>query len=292
MKPNNQSDACIGIVGLGLIGGSLGLDLQKLGCHVKGLTNKGITAQKARDRKLATEISTDSRILVDCDLVILALPLDQLIHPEQSLIAALPESAVITDVGSVKGPVLKIWRELHPRFVGSHPMAGNAKAGVEAGQIGLFQNRPWIATPEERTDPYALSMVKELALSLNCDWVTAHADLHDEAVALISHLPIIISAALLRTVGKEPNQQIKELAQKLASSGFADTTRIGGGNPQLGASMASSNSAAILHGLSSYRYSLELLEKAILQGNWPELKKELELTKALRPNFLNSQNQT
>ena len=152
MENKRSSPSCIGIVGLGLIGGSLGLDLQALGYEVHGLVHRSSTAQKAQDRKLAQVISIDTKILSDCELIILALPLDQLLKPSDYLLSALPKSAVITDVGSVKAPVVKVWRELHQNFVGSHPMAGTNDSGVGAGKKGLFNKRPWVTTPEAKTN--------------------------------------------------------------------------------------------------------------------------------------------
>jgi arogenate dehydrogenase (NADP+) len=278
----------VGIVGLGLIGGSLGLDLQADGWDVQGLVHRSVTAQRAKERGLVSDVSTDPACLTGCDLVILALPIPLLLHPEPSLLEALPAEAVITDVGSVKQPVLNAWRDRHPRFVASHPMAGTALAGVEAGIKGLFRGRPWIATPEPKTDPSALAMVQSLALSLGSHWLTAAAAQHDQAVALISHMPVLVSAALLRAVGDERDPEIRRLALVLASSGFADTTRVGGGNPDLGVAMASSNREALLRSLAAYRWSLEQLEDAVLQESWPQLQIELKRTQALRPGFLDA----
>ena len=276
----------VGIVGLGLIGGSLGLDLQADGWDVQGLVHRSATAERVKERGLVSDVSTDPACLDGCDLVILALPIPLLLHPEPSLLEALPAEAVITDVGSVKQPVLEAWRERHPRFVASHPMAGTALAGVEAGIKGLFRGRPWIATPEPKTDPSALAMVQSLALSLGSHWLTAAAAQHDQAVALISHMPVLVSAALLRAVGDERDPEIRRLALVLASSGFADTTRVGGGNPDLGVAMASTNREALLRSLAAYRWSLEQLEDAVLQENWPQLQIELKRTQELRPGFL------
>jgi arogenate dehydrogenase (NADP+) len=278
----------VGIVGLGLIGGSLGLDLQADGWDVQGLVHRSATAERAKERGLVSDVSTDPTCLAGCDLVILALPIPLLLDPEPSLLQALPAEAVITDVGSVKQPVLEAWRERHPRFVASHPMAGTALAGVEAGIKGLFRGRPWIATPEPKTDPSALAMVQSLALSLGSHWLTAAAAQHDQAVALISHMPVLVSAALLRAVGDERDPEIRRLALALASSGFADTTRVGGGNPDLGVAMASTNREALLRSLAAYRWSLEQLEDAVLQENWPQLQIELKRTQALRPGFLDA----
>ena len=283
-----ESKGSVGIVGLGLIGGSLGLDLRALGWSVQGLVHRTATAERALERGLVDAVSTDPACLSSCDLVILSLPIPALLAPESTLLEAIPESAVVTDVGSVKQPVLEVWRSLHPRFVASHPMAGTASAGVEAGQTGLFRGRPWIATPEAGTDPTAVEVVRTLAHDLGSQWHTASAEQHDQAVALISHMPVLVSAALLRTAGDERDPEIRQLAQSLASSGFADSTRIGGGNPDLGVAMASSNSAAVLKALAAYRWSLEQLEDAVLRNNWQQLHRELQRTQTLRPDYQQS----
>ena len=283
-----ESKGSVGIVGLGLIGGSLGLDLRSLGWSVQGLVHRTATAERALERGLVDAVSTDPACLSSCDLVILSLPIPALLAPESTLLEAIPESAVVTDVGSVKQPVLEVWRSLHPRFVASHPMAGTASAGVEAGQAGLFRGRPWIATPEAGTDPTAVEVVRTLAHDLGSQWHTASAEQHDQAVALISHMPVLVSAALLRTAGDERDPEIRQLAQSLASSGFADSTRIGGGNPDLGVAMASSNSAAVLKALAAYRWSLEQLEDAVLRNNWQQLHRELQRTQSLRPDYQQS----
>ena len=280
-----ESKGSVGIVGLGLIGGSLGLDLRALGWSVQGLVHRTATAERALERGLVDAVSTDPARLSSCDLVILSLPIPALLAPESTLLEAIPGSAVVTDVGSVKQPVLEVWRSLHPRFVASHPMAGTASAGVEAGQAGLFRGRPWIATPEAGTDPAALDVVRSLAQCLGSRWHTASAEQHDQAVALISHMPVLVSAALLRTAGDERDPEIRQLAQSLASSGFSDSTRIGGGNPDLGVAMASSNSAAVLKALAAYRWSLEQLEDAVLRNNWQQLHRELQRTQSLRPDY-------
>jgi len=279
---------CVGIVGLGLIGGSIGLDLRAQGIKVQGLVHRSSTAERAMERGLVSAVSTDPACLACCDLVILALPIPALLKPNAELLEALPAEAVVTDVGSVKQPVLQEWKGRHPRFVASHPMAGTAQAGVEAGQRDLFQGRPWIATPDAETDSAALAVVEDLARRLGSRWFTAGAAQHDQAVALISHMPVLVSAALLRAAGDERDPEIRTLAQALASSGFADTSRVGGGNPDLGVAMASSNREAVLKALAAYRWSLEQLEDAVIKTNWDQLHKELTRTQHLRPGFLDA----
>jgi arogenate dehydrogenase (NADP+) len=290
----------VGVVGLGLIGGSLGLDLLAAGARVRALVHRPATAERARERGLASEVSTDPDVLQGCALVVLALPLDRLLDPDPALVAALPAGAVITDVGSVKGPVLRRWQGLlatagggrdPARFVASHPMAGTARAGVEAGESGLFRGRPWVATPEAATDPHALAAVRELAEALGADWLCCDADAHDRAVALISHLPVLVGAALLQAADAGATDAGATdagaaLVRALASSGFADTTRVGGGNPELGMLMARTNREALLAALGHYRRSLEALEAMVARGAWAELQQSLERSRRLRPEFL------
>ena len=150
MELKTKPSKNIGIVGLGLIGGSLGLDLQKLGYTVYGITHREKTAQKARERKLAQIISTDPSVLKNCSLIYIALPLEQLLNPSSSLINAIPRNAVVTDVGSVKVPILNTWNKLHPRFVASHPMTGTEESGVNAGRYNLFKNCLLYTSPSPR----------------------------------------------------------------------------------------------------------------------------------------------
>jgi arogenate dehydrogenase (NADP+) len=281
----------VGIVGLGLIGGSLGLDLRARGLEVRALVHREATAERARQRGLADAVATDPSVLQGCGLIVLALPLDRLLEPDAGLREALPSEAVITDVGSVKQPVLERWGHWHRRFVASHPMAGTAQAGVDAGVTGLFAGRPWVATPASAplpaTDPAALELVRQLAQAVGADWLTCDADAHDRAVALISHMPVLVSAALLQAAehgGTEAGAQA--LVRRLASSGFADTSRIGGGNPELGTLMARCNRTAVLQGLAQYRRQLEALEGLVQTEDWGALQAELSRCQALRPEFL------
>jgi arogenate dehydrogenase (NADP+) len=292
--PSSDASAClggaVGIVGLGLIGGSLGLDLQRLGLEVRGVVHRQATVERAQARGLAQRVSTDPQLLADCGLVVLALPLDRLLDPDPALVAALPAQAVVTDVGSVKLPVLERWQALHPRFVASHPMAGTAQAGVEAGVPHLFQGRPWVATPTASTDPGALQLVEALAAAVGAQWLCCGAAEHDRAVALISHLPVLVSAALIHTAhgqaAADPEGQLPSLVRHLASSGFADTSRVGGGNPELGTLMARCNRPALRQALAGYRRCLDALEYLMEQGDWSGLQALLAQGQELRPQFL------
>ena len=177
----------------------------------------------------------------EANLVILCVPVGAMGETMEKIAPYLSKSAIVTDVGSVKVPILNTWNKLHPRFVASHPMTGTEESGVNAGQHNLFKNKPWVVTPNKETDQKALEIVHQISLSLGRQWISSEAQIHDEAVGLISHLPVLISAALLNTLTTDVKPTLYSLAKSIASSGFADTTRVGGGNPELGVSMAKLN---------------------------------------------------
>ena len=274
----------VGLVGLGLIGGSIGLDLKARDIPTVALVHRTETAERARQRGLADVVSTDPAVLGEAGLVVLCLPLDRLLAPTPQLLSALPRQALVTDVGSVKGPVLAAWQTAWSgRFIGGHPMAGTTAAGVAAGQPGLFQGRPWALTTTGTTSSADLDLLEALVGVLGARVIHCSAQDHDRAVALVSHLPVLVSAALLHALAGEPNQAVRHLAEGLASSGFADTTRVGGGNPRLGALIVSHNRQALLQALRRYRDSLDTLEGLVQEEEHRNrLCAELERTQALR----------
>jgi arogenate dehydrogenase (NADP+) len=197
------------------------------------------------------------------------------------LLSGLPAAAVVTDMGSVKAPVEAALGSRLPRFVPSHPMAGTAAAGVEAGVEGLFKGRPWVITAAKGRDPAALALVETLALALGAIPVHCDASTHDQAVAFISHLPVLVGAALLQSAALGDL-----LAQQLASTGFADTTRVGGGNPQLGRLMAQTNRSALLTALDCYKKELQLLTELVENEQWEKLEQKLSQCQELRGQFV------
>ena len=276
----------IGIVGLGLIGGSLGLKLQKLNHTIYGVTNNNFNEQKAIERKLANFISSDLRILNKCSIIILALPIKDLINPSNELIRAIPKDAIVTDVGSVKEPIVKKWEKIHPLFIGSHPMAGTEHKGVDSGFESLLDNAKWVITPTAKTDSDAINKLSNLITSMKCEIFKASPKEHDEAVSLISHLPIFVASALIKTANTEQKKSLLYLTQKLAATGFLDTTRVGGVNPNLGLDLAVNNRKNILNALKEFKNNINEIENLIKDKNWESLIKELTKAMEARSNFI------
>ena len=277
----------IGIVGLGLIGGSLGLKLQSLNHTIYGIANNELNEKKAKEKKLANFVSCDLSLLKKCELIILALPIKDLIIPSKRLVASIPQETIVTDVGSIKEPIVNTWENLHPLFIGSHPMAGTEKKGVDSGFGCLFKNAKWIITPTKNSDSNAVRTISELIKSMDCEICQASPKEHDEAVSIISHLPIFLASTLIQTAYTKNNPALLDLSQKLAATGFADTSRVGGGNEKLGLDLAMNNQINVLNAINNFKNKLNTLESLIKEKNWELLSKKLAEAKAIREKFIN-----
>ena len=275
----------IGIVGLGLIGGSIGLKLQSLNHTVYGVTNNDLNEKKAKERKLANIISQNYKILENCSIIILALPIKNLINPSKNLIEAIPTKAILTDVGSVKVPIIKTWEKIHDLFIGSHPMAGTEKKGVNAGKIELFDNSKWVITPTNQTDQNSLQTLSKLFKDMGCDIYLENPDIHDQAVANISHLPIYLASCLIETAYCQNNEDLLNLSRKLAATGFADTTRVGAGNPSLGIDLAENNTINILNSIKNFKKNISEIEQIFEEKNWDVLEAKLKKAQEWRKHF-------
>jgi arogenate dehydrogenase (NADP+) len=276
----------IGILGLGLIGGSLGLDMRSHHHTVIGVSRRESTCQKAVTLGCVDRASTDLSLLADTEVVFICTPLGLIVPTMEQLITVLPANTVVTDVGSVKTPIVEAISPLWHNFVGGHPMAGTADSGVEAALPNLFVQKPYVLTPTPTTPNSAVVLLEELLKELGAIIYHCTPQEHDRAVSWISHLPVMVSSSLIATCMDEVEPQVLKLAQNLASSGFRDTSRVGGGNPELGVMMAKYNREALLKSLEVYCHNLDKLKDLIEQENWLDLAAKLEHTQAVRPDFV------
>lgn len=219
-------------------------------------------------------------------MVFVCTPMATILPTVEQLTEYLPESTVVTDVGSVKAEIVATATALWPNFVGGHPMAGKAESGLAAAEAGLFRQRPYVVTPIGTTRPAAVEQVVAIATQLGAQVYTATPTAHDQAVAAISHLPVMVSASLLHTCASEADGHVKTLAQQLASSGFCDTSRVGGGNPELGTMMAQYNRSALLQVLQQYRRQLDTTIDLIETEHWDALAERLRMAQQERPKYL------
>lgn len=275
----------IGIVGLGLIGGSIGLDLRSRGFDVFGVSSRQQTCDRAQARGVVSEASIHLSLMAAADVVFICTPLGLIEPIVRDLVPYLSPHTIVTDVGSVKTPIVQAVSSLWPNFVGGHPMAGTAESGIEAAVPDLFVGRPYVLTPQAQTPAAAVDRVEEIARLLGASVYRCSPLDHDRAVAWISHLPLMASATLVAACALEGDRHIVNLAQHLASSGFRDTSRVGGGNPELGVMVAKYNREELLRSLSIYRDSLDEFISDIEAENWQALEHKLKLTQQARQNY-------
>lgn len=275
----------IGIIGLGLIGGSIGFDLRTLGYRVLGVSRREKTCQKAIALGAVDEASLELSLLSIADLIFICTPISTIIPTLEQLIPFISYSAILTDVGSVKKPIVEGVSKIWPNFVGGHPMAGKAESGIEVAQLGLFRDRPYVLTPTENTPPESVEKVEAIARLLQSQVYFCDPHEHDRAVAWISHLPVMASASLISACMSESNPTVVKLAQELASSGFLDTSRVGGGNPELGRMMAQYNRLEVLRSLYSFREEIDGFIQYIEQEDWQAIEEKLGYTEQSRRLF-------
>ncbi|HSF73011.1 MAG TPA: prephenate/arogenate dehydrogenase [Microcoleus sp.] len=275
----------IGIVGLGLIGGSIGLDLRSRGFNVFGVSSRQQTCDRAQARGVVNEASINLSLMAAADVVFICTPLGSIEPIVRELVPYLSPDTIVTDVGSVKTPIVQAVSPLWPNFVGGHPMAGTAESGIEAAVSDLFVGRPYVVTPTAQTPAFAVDKVEEIARLLGAKVYRCEPIEHDRAVAWISHLPLMASATLVAACDREGDRDIVNLAQHLASSGFRDTSRVGGGNPELGVMVAKYNREELLRSLSIYRDCLDEFISHIEAENWQALEHKLKLTQQARENY-------
>ncbi|VEP18310.1 Prephenate dehydrogenase [Hyella patelloides LEGE 07179] len=290
----------IGIVGLGLIGGSLAIDLRSQNHDLLGVSRQEATCKVALEKGIVDLASTDLSILKAAEIIFICTPMDKIAPIVEKLIPYLDNDTIVTDVGSVKQPIVEACSKLWDNFIGGHPMAGTAQQGINAAQSNLFQGAAYVFTPPDkstgRTSPALrgrgqplanLDKLKQLAVSLGAIPYICSPEVHDRAVAWISHLPVMVSAGLVAACLGETDTDVLELAQNLASSGFRDTSRVGGGNPELGTMMAQYNQDSLLRSLYGYRDRLEHIIELIETKNWDNLQQLLTENHQARPKFLN-----
>ncbi|MEH2188597.1 MAG: prephenate/arogenate dehydrogenase [Nostoc sp.] len=276
----------IGILGLGLIGGSLGFDLRSQGHHILGVSRRETTCQKAVTIGSVDEASVDLSLLATAEVVFICTPLALIVPQFEQLIAHLPMTTVVTDVGSAKAQIVKDISPLWDNFIGGHPMAGRTDSGIEAAQRDLFLDKPYVLTPITKTPTSAITVVEEIVRSLGANIYYCQPEQHDHAVSWISHLPVMVSSSLIAACLSETDPDVLQLAQNLASSGFRDTSRVGGGNPELGVMMARYNRQALLRSLQQYRQNLDELTNLIEQENWAVLEEKFKSRQQARPDFV------
>lgn len=261
----------VALVGTGLIGGSIGLGLQRAGGIVVTAFDRDRTAlERALARGAIGEALPDAPSAVEgADLVVLAVPLGEVRPVLEAVRGAVGGDAIVTDVGSAKAAVVAAGEgAFGDRFVGGHPMSGSERHGIDAAEPDLFDDASWILTPTERTSSTAYNEAALLAATLGARVVALDPTAHDDLVARLSHLPQLIASAIVEVAAGGADE---DSLLGLAGGGFRDVTRIAASNPEMWVSIIRANRAAVLSALERLGDSLKGVAEIIESDRWDDL---------------------
>lgn len=276
----------VAILGAGLIGGSLGL-------AIKARPKPPLVVGYNRRRESSTlaksmgAIDRTAPSLADAvagaDLVFVATPVGAIVETFKLVAPHLHSGAIVTDVGSTKAEIVIAAEDILPEsvhFIGGHPMAGSEREGVANASATLFVNAYYLLTPTPTTDMAAFGRLHSLLSELGATVLAVQPEAHDRAVAAISHVPHLLSAALVNLAGEQAKRS--EVLLRIAAGGFKDMTRIAAGNPELWADICLTNSQAILEILDLFSGEIDRLADAIEAGDRDRLSVALGEARRLR----------
>ena len=283
----------VAILGLGLIGGSLGLALRSAalaGVHVTGYARRSATAEQAL-KMGAVDImaATPELAVADADFVFLCTPVLQMLPVAQRALPHMKIGAVLTDVGSTKRWFTEALRPLLPlgvRYIGGHPMAGREKSGMEAATPDLFRDRWYLFTPAVDTPENLLSQLRRLIESTGAMTAVLDDGNHDRITAVISHVPHVAAAALVHLLKKEKNPA--ETA-RFIGGGFRDTTRIASSDADMWADICMTNSGNIADSLDELAGVLTEAARLIRAGDRNGIHAYFSEAKSVRNSLLSQE---
>gem|GEM_PF-131559 len=271
----------VAIVGVGLIGGSIGLALRQRGLsqRVVGIGRRQSSLDKALVCQAIDETATDLEKGVDgAELVVVATPVAAIADHVCQAVAATPEDVVVTDAGSTKAAICAAvesrLQSAARRFVGSHPLAGDHRSGPAHARGDLFEGKTVVVTPTESTQIETIAKVEAFWQNLGARVTKLSPSEHDEALAATSHLPHLLASALAVATPAE--------WLPLAATGWADTTRVAAGDPELWTQVLAQNKPAVLAALDRLSEQLEKLQSDLQDENWSALRETLENGKRIR----------
>ena len=261
----------VSLIGVGLLGGSLGLALKQRGlaARVEGYVRRNASIAEC-ERAGAVDVATRdlTAAVKDADLIVLCTPIAQMKDLADKLLAALRPGTIVTDVGSVKGTVVAELEGPVAKaggfFVGSHPMAGAEKMGVAAARVDLFQNAICVITPTPKSKKDAVKKLEELWKSVGGKPLKLTPQAHDDLVSRSSHLPHVVAAELANYVLSPVHP--KEQAM-LCAAGFRDTTRVASGSPEMWRDIALANHKNLSRVLGVFIEDLQEFQHALDHGD-------------------------
>lgn len=261
----------ITLIGVGLLGGSLGLALRqrRLAGSVVGFVRRPASVPECEGLGAVHLATLDlQRAVEGADLVVFCTPLAQMRLLGKQMLPWLKQGAIVTDVGSVKGSVVRDLEALVARagghFVGSHPMAGAERMGVAAARADLFVGAVCVVAPTRKSNPAAVRKVEQLWKSVGSCVLRVTPKAHDRLVSRSSHLPHVVAAQLARLILSPGHPKEQGM---LCANGFRDTTRIASGSPEIWRDIALANRHNLARALESFTQGLQDFRRALKRGD-------------------------
>jgi prephenate dehydrogenase len=274
------------ILGVGLLGASFGLAAKKKGLcsQVSGFGRSRENLECAKSMGIIDVVSPDpASACSDADLVLLAAPAGSFVELVKQASPAFRKGAIVTDVGSVKGDLVHELESLMPagvHFIGSHPIAGSDRSGIDAAQPDLFRDTLCIVTPTERSDPSALKSVMDLWSSLGSTVMAMGPAQHDRVYAAVSHLPHLIAYAMVNTVSDIDRSYLSYCGQ-----GFRDMTRIAASSPDIWTDISLLNRQNLIEMMDLLRENLNRMEAELKAADANGLRQEFIRAKTARESI-------
>jgi len=260
----------VGIVGLGLMGGSLSLALKKYSkdYYFIGLDHNELHRTQALKLGLVDEICTSTETLKNCDIIFLSIPVDGIISVAKQL-GSLPDKCTVIDLGSTKEKIsLSIPSDIRQNFVAAHPMTGTEKFGPTAALEDLYTDKVVVLCDLEKSGEHQRRVAKKLFNDIGMIIVCMGAKEHDRHAAFISHMPHALSYALANSVIK---QEASESIIALAGGGFKDMSRIAKSSPNMWEDIFRQNKTNLLEAINSFQSELKKCQKMVEKEEWKTL---------------------
>jgi prephenate dehydrogenase len=282
------ADCRIAIVGLGLMGASLAMDLMRnnLCREVRGVARRTSVVLDAFFSGAVDLATNDLHTgVMGADIVILATPVRTIVEQVREIAPTLWPGTIVMDMGSTKGEICTALDALPPHVqpIGGHPMTGKETAGFEAAEPNLYRNATWVLSPLPRTTPETIALSQELVEAVGANPVVLPPERHDRLVATISHLPFLAASALVHTtqeMGKEDPQ-----VWELAAGGFRDTSRVAASDTRMFLDILMTNQPAVLAQLDNYISQLSELRTLIENKDEAALAAKLAISQAARAQW-------
>ena len=278
------------IVGVGLIGGSLALSAHNKGIfkNIIGVGRNPENLKKAKELNAIDDFTHNLEEGVrDAELVVIATPVGEIAPTIKKILPMLKKGTIITDVGSVKGKIIRETDKLllsEVFFVGSHPIAGTENSGVKAAFPELFEGRKCILTPSKKTNSSALEKVKQLWISVGSEVVFMDSDEHDQILGAVSHLPHMIAFALVNFLYDIKGQD--ENIFKFSGGGLKDFTRIAASHPIMWENIALMNKNNLIPLIDGFQKALENLKKLVKNEKTKELVEQFQKARNIRRELI------